>query len=351
MKNITLAFRTSLIITAVFWLWLTSFNDVMAITNGYYPRNPCYMKQHIYVGEAGLKKFNLTPQTKIWSVLQNHTTFEPVCVDQYILIGSHDGLYAINSSTGIVHWSVGKGAVLYSPVVINGFVYVSSQDGKIQKLQLDSGKLVWEKQLNNWLYPPVVTGNRIIVGGGNSKLYAFDTKTGKLLWLRHIGQELVYRPIEAKTNIVIITTYGSEVIALNVKTNRIIWSIKNTSAAYTPVVNNEQLFYGDQNGIIRAVNLETGNENWHTQLNGVIRSIPAIDFTHSNTVWIGTERGQLTALNKTNGSIQWQKQLTESIVHSPLPIKNRVYLKIESKDLMFESFLIPKTLQKNTINK
>jgi len=331
-------------------MWLTLFNSITVLANSHYPKNPCYMKQYLYIGETGLKKFNHTSQIQIWSVLQQHTTFEPVCANKYIFIGSHDGLYAIDSNTGTVLWSVAKGTTLYSPVVNGEYVYVSGQDGQIRKLQINSGKLVWKKQLKGWLYPPVVTNNRIIVGGSERELYAFDIENGELLWQRHVGQELVYRPIVAKPDIVVITTYGPEVIALNVKTNKILWSKKDASAPYTPVVNNGQLFYGDQDGLVHAVNLNTGNENWHTQLNGVIRSIPALDMTNLNTVWIGTERGQLAALNKTNGNIQWQKQLNESIVHSPLPLANKVYFKIESSNLMFESFSIPKVATKKNMN-
>lgn len=314
---------------------------VTAYANNQYPKNPCYMNQHLYIGEIGLKKINQNTQARIWHILPQVTTFEPVCTRKTIFIGSHDGLYSIDSKTGKIQWSVAKGSTLYSPVINGDFVYVSGQDGQIRKLQSDSGKLIWKKQLTGWLYPPVVTNSSVIVGGEARKLYAFNNEDGQLLWQRSVGQELVYRPILAKPDIVVITTYNAEVLALNSKTNEILWSKINASTPYTPVAEHDQLFYGDQDGLVHAVNINTGQENWQTQLNGVIRSIPAIDNTHLNTIWIGTEKGQLAALNKTTGDIQWNKQLTDPIVHTPMPLNNKVYFKVDSKNLMFESFSIP----------
>ncbi len=303
-----------------------------------YPQNPCHLKQYLYTGEAGLKKFDLTAQAYVWSVLPQHSTFEPVCTAQRIFIGSHNGLYAINSSSGKVLWSIGQGITLFSPVVDGQFVYVTGLDGKVRKLQTDSGKLIWQKQLKGWLYPPVVMNGRVIVGGNGRTLYTLDANNGTLLWKRDVGQQLVYRPVAAKPAVIVVPTYGPQVMAINVKTNKILWSKKDASTPYTATIDNDQLFYGDQNGILHAVNVANGKENWHVQLLGVIRSSPTVN---KNTIWIGTERGQLTALNKMNGKILWQKQLKQSLLYSPMPVANKVYLKVDSRNLLSESFSLP----------
>ena len=330
-------------------LWAMLFVSVTVVANSQYPQNPCNLDQHLYVGETGLKKFDYTTQSYVWSVLQHHSTFEPVCAGKFVFIGSRNGLYAIDSNKGSVLWSIGEGETLFSPVVNGKHVYVSSQNGIIRKLQIDSGKLIWEKQLKGWLYPPVVIDDRVVVGGQGRELYAFNVDNGDLLWQRHVEQELVYRPIAAKQDIVIITTYGPDVIAINTKNNKILWSKKEVSAPYSPVVDNDQVFYGDQNGIFHAVNLYTGDENWHKQLSGVIRSIPTIDSTHRNTVWVGTERGQLVALNEVNGTIRWQKLLHQAIVHSPLPLSDKIYFKVDSRNLRFEPYSLSKTVE-NKVN-
>ncbi len=323
------------------------FANTMAIADNRYPQNPCYLNQHLYIGNAGLKKFNPSTQTYDWSVLEQHSTFEPVCTEQYVFIGSRDGLYAIDSNKGKVLWSVGKGTTLYSPVVEGDFIYAAGLDGQIQKRHAKSGKLVWQRELKGWLYPPVVINDRVIVGGQGRELYAFNTENGQLIWQRHVEQELVYRPVAVKPNIIVISTYGPKVMAINVETNKILWSRKEGSAPYTVVADDETIFYGDQDGILHAVNLSDGKEIWHKQLRGIIRSIPTIDPVNRNAVWVGTERGQLVALNKNNGNIIWQKQLKQSIVHSPMPLTNKIYVKVDSRSLLFESFSLPKVATDN----
>ncbi|VAW73340.1 hypothetical protein MNBD_GAMMA12-3327 [hydrothermal vent metagenome] len=325
-------------------------------TNKHHPHNPCYANKYLYTGGSGLQKFNPSTNKYVWSVLKQLNTFEPVCTKKHIYIGSRSGLFAIESTSGKVLWSIGSKngskKSWYSPVVVGRFLYVTSLDGWIKKLHKKSGKLVWEKKLSGWLYPPAVFDKIVITGGKARTLYALSTTYGKILWRRPLQQELVYRPIAANSDTLIITSYQSKLIAINVHNNSILWTKTHTSAPYTATVVDKNIIYGDQNGVMYAVNFKSGKEIWRTPLSGIIRSIPALSKStiHSTLVWIGTEAGHIAALNKNNGAIVWEKNTKQPIVHTLYPLNKKIYFKVDSKKLMFELFSFPKTILKTAVS-
>ena len=69
-----------------------------------YPENPFVTGDAIFVTGVGLSRFNrdfrVSPYTGTWVVLPGLLTFEPVVAAQVVLVGSSNGLYAIDRETG-----------------------------------------------------------------------------------------------------------------------------------------------------------------------------------------------------------------------------------------------------------
>lgn len=63
-----------------------------------------------------------------------------------------------------------------------------------------------------------------------------------------------------------------------------------------------QIFIGSENGQVLALNEETGEVNWRVDVDGEVLSAPATD---SNLVIVSTDKGILLALNQEDGSQKW----------------------------------------------
>jgi outer membrane protein assembly factor BamB len=313
----------------------TAFNEAAAA----YPRDPCSLKKHFYAGGSGLSKYSAETNRLVWSILNHLDTFEPLCTADTVFIGSRQGLYAVNPESGAVLWS--RSLPLYSPNIEGAYLYVAGPQGQLQKYRADSGELIWTNDYEGWVYPPVVIDGRVIAGGKAHVLLGVDAADGRVLWQRNTGQELVYRPVAAQGSTVVIATYRPEVMAIDAQSGDMIWSRTEGSAPYTPAVFEQQLYYGDQDGVLHAVDARTGRQLWHRDLPGAIRSVPAIGSSPHDTVWVGTDSGLLAALDRHSGRILWQKQLDDPILHSPMPLAGKVYLRVGTNKVAVEHYSLP----------
>jgi hypothetical protein len=81
-----------------------------------------------------------------------------------------------------------------NPVIHQGMVYTLGAFGDLYCLNLDSGKVVWRKQLAEdfqakrpswgWSSTPLIVGDKLIVNPGakDASLVALDRRTGTVLW-------------------------------------------------------------------------------------------------------------------------------------------------------------------------
>lgn len=135
-------------------------------------------------------------------------------------VGDLDTTECLDASTGKAVWRstystsyddpLGKGnGPRSTPVIASGRVYTLGPGGQLRCLALDTGKVVWSRDLSRTyqLRPnffgigssPLIEGKRLLlnVGAEEAGIVAFDTETGKELW-RSTDQEASYSsPIAA----------------------------------------------------------------------------------------------------------------------------------------------------------
>ena len=156
------------------------------------------------------------PETlpKVKKLLWSHTMTGPgmsgIAVDSGCVIvadknfqETHDIFRCLDADTGRQLWKLeypAPGEMDYSnspranPVVHDGLVYLLGAMGDLHCVELDSGRIVWGRNLVHefdakvptWgaCSAPLVVGDRLIVqpGGKAASLAALDLKTGKTLW-------------------------------------------------------------------------------------------------------------------------------------------------------------------------
>ena len=134
--------------------------------------------------------------------------------------------------------------------------------------------------------PPIVIGDRGYVQDYAGAVIAFDTHTGDVIWKHHGGNGPTMGLAFNDGIIYASTAYNANVIAINATTGRVVWQSK---------------VLGDSTA---GYNIPTFPIVWR---NYVIVGSAGHDDTSSGVV---TVRGNITALNSTNGNVIWVLQTT-----------------------------------------
>jgi outer membrane protein assembly factor BamB/predicted phosphodiesterase len=90
----------------------------------------------------------------------------------------------------------------------------------------------------------------------------------------------------------------------------------------TPAVTNNLVVFGNQNGLVEALDIKTGKRKWQYQTNGPIFSSPAVA---NDKIVFGSADGFIYSIN-TNGKLQWKLQTAASVLGSPTIENNVVYI-------------------------
>jgi len=121
-------------------------------------------------------------------------TSSPVISDNVVICGFDEGrLIAVELRTGKLIWEVrittARGSseldrmvdIDSEPVVVNGVIYVATYQGHMAAVQLESGRIIWTRDLSSYAGFSVDNDN-VYVTDDNSHILAFDRYSGTPLW-------------------------------------------------------------------------------------------------------------------------------------------------------------------------
>lgn len=82
-----------------------------------------------------------------------------------------------------------------------------------------------------------------------------------------------------------------------------------------PVVIDDTIYVGDRNGVVRALDKETGRDRWRMNIDQVITGAVGVG---GRLVLVGTEQGNVHALNRETGEALWEAGLSSQILAAPV---------------------------------
>ncbi len=146
-------------------------------------------------------------------------------------------------------WSLPPGSNEGVPLVHDGVLFVHGMGDRVQALDARTGDLLWEyrRQLPQGVAPTVkrgmaLYGDRLHIGTSDAHVIALDVKTGKLVWDTEIGNTKVREGVAggvlaARGKVMVGTTGtgvgakpgGPQIVGLDADTGRIAWRV-NTIA-------------------------------------------------------------------------------------------------------------------------
>jgi outer membrane protein assembly factor BamB len=153
-------------------------------------------------------------------------------------------------------------------------------------------------------FPPIYVGGTLYAVNNSGFAFALDAKTGKKLWERRIGRLNASSPTYYKHRLYIVNLDPGHVVKLNAQTGKIIWKkLLPGRAESSPVVVDNSVYFGCENGSLYSLSTVNGNIRWATQLGGPVKAAPAY---YGGRLYVGDYGGDMNAVEAKTGKLIWQ---------------------------------------------
>jgi outer membrane protein assembly factor BamB len=172
-------------------------------------------------------------------------------------------------------WSVSIGSsepFNFHPAVVGDAVYAASRRGILRKLDLQSGKTLWEVTVpEKLIIGPGSDGKVTVVVSTEGDVFAYDD-TGKNIWKFHIGGEVLTAPVVAG-GVVVIRGLDNRFVGLDADTGKRRWLYQRQQSALSLRVGygmlsigNEVIVTGFAGGRFGMIGIANGGLVWETPI-------------------------------------------------------------------------------------
>lgn len=266
-----------------------------------------------------------------------------------VIIGSCDTyIYSLNIKSGKVNWKFKcNKSVLGSPAIMGSRVYIGASDHTFRCLNAKTGKLVWEnKEVKGFMEAkPFVDKEQVVIGDWANTLYSFNPSNGKLQWQwKNKGSRMLSPaatwPVKANGNIIFATpervTYG-----VDAKTGRQLWRVKGGRESvglspdkkyyYAKTMKDSVFAFTTQQVAVTSQiqpmkmgplkKWETSAEYGYEIAPTPITAVAGCGKDGEGLVFIPTDKGNIVALNHSDGSIAWKHKVSFALINYIQPLE------------------------------
>jgi outer membrane protein assembly factor BamB/predicted phosphohydrolase len=303
-------------------------------------------------------------------------TSPPAFGEGFLVVGDASGaVHGLRADNGALIWThQTSGPVLAAPFIADGRVIVSSADSTVRCLDAATGKNLWQyKEGAPVVAAPAVNGGRVYVGGSDGRFRALDLLTGRQLWsYDSIAGFVETRPL-IHEGLVLFGAWGEKFYAIDAITGTLRWQWQGprrgrlySPAACWPVACGRRLFLVAPDRAMTVLDCFTGKEIWRSTSHQVRESIgmtsdsalvivrtmrdsliafdahadrpverwvatpglgyeinAAMPVEKDGMVFYGSQRGQIFALNATDGRLRWAYRVGAVAVNTITPVDSR----------------------------
>lgn len=216
----------------------------------------------------------------------------------------------------------------------NGRLYSVDAKGQLTVLELQTGKIVRQIQLNRTISAGIVLGDKqAFMADSNSQVLAVNLETGKVNWEKNVHAEVLALPTYSDGVLYVHGMNGS-LQAINSNTGKSIYQYASSAPslilrrAAEPVVTERYVLNGFANGKLAAINRHEGTSAWERVV-GIpsgfsdlerMSDIGAAPLVVNQTVYVVSYRGSLMSMTL-SGELNWEKPFSS---FSGLMLDNQV---------------------------
>lgn len=198
-----------------------------------------------------------------------------VAADKVVVQTVNGKLTALSAVDGSPLWSVQQSMPRLSvrgtaaPVVSRGRVISGFDNGRVASFDLESGSQLWDvlmdppsgrtelDRLIDINSSPVVAGSDVYAAGYQGRIGAVALESGQLLWSRELSS---YSGISVDISSIYVTDQRSEVVALTRGSGRELWrrkDVRNRDVT-APAILGSSIVVGDFEGFVHWFDIATG---------------------------------------------------------------------------------------------
>jgi outer membrane protein assembly factor BamB len=173
---------------------------------------------------------------------------------------------------------------------------IGSCSGNFYALDKKTGKLRWSYNIHqdgdqtSFHGDPLITNDLVIIGtdvGKQGHLYALGRATGKVRWKYLVrtsakGDFGVTTDIVQKGNAIYAVAQGDDLLCLDLETGQVRWHFASGfdrskfEWANSPALAGNTVFFGGHDGVVYALDADSGKPIWKTDLHAPVVTSPVI---------------------------------------------------------------------------
>eukprot|EP00939_MAST-03C_sp_MAST-3C-sp1_P002242 g2242.t1 len=248
---------------------------------------------------------------------------------------------AWKTQVGCLHWGPGCWVPGFtgtdsSPAVSpdGTLVYIGSYDHYLYAVNVTTGRVVWkrytgEKGIGIESSPAVSINNIVVVGTYGDDVLAYCGDDGTLMWNYTTRDYVASAPAIAIVEGATVAFVGGVdgfLHAIDVSTGQRRWAFDAQEAIWAPPMvaagkvcfgsGGEANPYANDHAHVHCVNASTGLSVWNYSVgSSQVQSCPTLD-DRSTTLYVGVYDGRLLALDFLSGTLKWSSNRTGGRVES-----------------------------------
>lgn len=305
---------------------------------------PVIRGDYIYSADASglIQSVNKKDGSIKWSTqLKSGIVSGPSVADGFIAVGTNSSsLVLLNQADGKELWRAKvSGEILSPPALSHQKVIAKTIDGKVFAYDAVTGKLLWTADHGSPSLvlkassSPIIIDNLVLIGFSDGKLDAIELDTGRVVWQRSIayatGASDVERLVDidadpiVKNKVAYLASYQGYIGALSLTDGQFIWK-KSGSVYKNMILSANTLYLTDSNDVVWSINSRTGQVNWkQTALKARGLTEPVL---LGNDLVVGDKTGYLHFIGSQTGELLARSQLSGGVSISPNVAGRNLYV-------------------------
>ena len=278
----------------------------------------------------------------LWSrQLKQGIVSGPTVAEGYVVVGTDASTVVVlkqNNGEDVWQFKIASD-MLSKPLVTQHKVIAKTIDGNLSAYDLKNGEKLWGADhgspslILKASASPVLIGNLALVGFSDGKLDAIDITTGRIVWQRSIafaiGASDVERLVDidadpiVQGNIAYLASYQGYIGALSLSNGEFIWR-KPASVYKNLAIDDSTLYATDAEDVIWAFDKQNGQVKWKQP---ALKARNLTEPIHmGNYLLVGDKTNFLHVLATNNGELVSRAKLSGPIDTAPAVSGNRIYV-------------------------